>query len=65
MEIMNNIINITFFASVLYILYIIFLLVQKMIDFFVLNNEKTTFVLTNTQRIILWISFSLILNKIF
>jgi hypothetical protein len=36
-----------------------------MLDFFVLKNEKTVFVLTTNEKIILWLSMSFILNKIF
>lgn len=65
MEIVNSFFNLFFFASLLYILYIIIVLGQKMVEFFVMNNEKTVFVLTIKEKIVLWISMSFILNKIF
>lgn len=65
MEIVNSFFNLFFFASLLYVLYIIIVLGQKMVEFFVMNNEKTVFVLTIKEKIVLWISMSFILNKIF
>lgn len=65
MEIVNSFFNLFFFASLLYIIYIIIVLGQKMVEFFVMNNEKTVFVLTIKEKIVLWISMSFILNKIF
>jgi len=65
MEIVNNFFNLFFFAAIIYVIYILFVLGQKMIDFFVFKNEKTVFVLTTNEKIILWVSMSFILNKIF
>lgn len=65
MEIINSFFNLFFFAGIIYVIYILFILGQKMLDFFVLKNEKTVFVLTTNEKIILWLSMSFILNKIF
>lgn len=65
MEIINNFFNLFFFSAIIYVVYILFVLGQKMIDFFILKNEKTVFVLTTNEKIILWVSLSFILNKIF
>jgi hypothetical protein len=65
MEIINSFFNLFFFAGIIYVIHILFILGQKMLDFFVLKNEKTVFVLTTNEKIILWLSMSFILNKIF
>ena len=61
----NELINLLFFASILYMIYILSILGQKIIEFFVLKNEKTYFVLKKIEKILLWVSLSVISYKIF
>lgn len=64
MEIYNDFMNIFFWVSIIFIVYVFLLSIQKAFDFFVLKNENTHFTLKKSEKLILWFSISLILNYI-
>jgi len=66
---MNHIINmflemykLLFIGSMLYTLYVVFNLGFKIIMRFYILDENVVFKLTNTEKIMLWVSLSLLLT---
>jgi hypothetical protein len=64
MEIYYEIKDLLFWGSILFVISLLLQLVQKSFDFFVLKNENVRFTINLNEKIILWVSLSLILNKI-
>lgn len=57
--------NIMFIVSILFIVYIIFDLVIKVVGRFHFKNENIIFKLTDKEKIVLWLSLSVMIAYIF
>ena len=55
----NETYNIIFMLSLMFMMYIVFDLIVKVIGRFYLNNETIIFKLTDKEKIILWVSLSI------
>ena len=55
----NETYNMIFMLSLMFMMYIVFDLIVKVIGRFYLNNETIIFKLTDKEKIILWVSLSI------
>jgi hypothetical protein len=63
-NILNEILKFLFTASIIYIIYVMGSLIIKAYAMFS-NNEKTRFILTPVEKVLLWISLSMIVTYLF
>lgn len=65
MTIYYDLLELLFFGSIIYMIYILLTFIHKGFDFFVMKNENTRFELNNVKLIMFWVSLTFILSKIF
>lgn len=65
MTIYYDLLELLFFGSIIYMIYILLIFIHKGFDFFVMKNENTRFELNNVKLIMFWVSLTFILSKIF
>lgn len=61
-ELLLELYQITFISAILYLIYTLLSFIMKAYGYFVLKSENITYILTNREKILLWISLSIFIS---